>query len=52
VIYKGYGDYYYVNFPDGSERIDANAKQIRDYFYYLEKYDGDIDKAYEKVWEK
>ena len=20
VIYKGYGDYYYVNFPDGSEK--------------------------------
>jgi len=31
-------------------RISATAKQVSDFFYYLEKTDGDLDKAHEAVW--
>jgi hypothetical protein len=52
IIYKGEGDQYYLDFPYGKDmgRISATAKEVSDFFYYLEKTDGDLDKAHDKVW--
>ena len=52
IVYKGEGDNYYLKFPykDNKERIYTNSKDVSDLFYYLNVYDGDLDKAYDAVW--
>ena len=51
VLTKGAGDHYYMDFPDGTVIFGiSNARSLGDLFYYLSQYDGDIDKAFKKVF--
>lgn len=53
ILYKGYGDYYYLDLPNGIARIgNVTTMKLIELLLNLQKYDGNLDKAYEKTWEK
>ena len=51
IIYRGKDGYYYLDLPDDSERIGSvTTPKINELFYYIDKFDGNLEKAYNKVW--
>jgi len=53
VIYKGKGDHWYLEFPDGTERIGSvTAIKLMTLIYHLKETNGNIDKSRRELgWE-
>jgi hypothetical protein len=48
VVYKGRGDIWYLEFPDGSERYGGcTTIKLMNLIYFLQKTNGNLDKSRE-----
>jgi hypothetical protein len=46
IVYKGKGDLWYLEFPDGSKRIgQVTTIRLMNLIYYLHKTNGNVDKS-------